>query len=130
MAKTKILLIESEKEIRKSIINFLSKTGDYRFFEASDGEDGITMFNFHRPNIVIIDLRVSGVRGEEVIRIIKRPLHNETNMICFSSNSELEEVAKAAGCDVFLKKPFHLLQLQEAVEKLLKKNCIKTLTCR
>lgn len=124
----KILVIDGEREQRKAIIRFLSKTGDYEFLEADNDKTGIRTFVIHHPDIVIVDLHLSGARGEEMARFIKRDPKTKTKVICLSGDPNLERVVKAAGCDVFLKKPFHLLQLQEEMGKLLKKNYIKTLT--
>ena len=120
MAKIKILVIDDEKDQRKAIIRFLSKGRDYEFFEAADDKAGIRTFVIHRPDIVIVDLHLSEARGEELARFIKRDSQAKTKVICLSGNPDLEMVARAAGCDIFLKKPFHLLTLQEAVELLLK----------
>ena len=125
----KILVIDDEDEIRKITVKFLKKNGGYEIFQAANGREGINMFESHHPDIVVTDLKMPGMRGEEVVRHIRKS-NAKTKVIAVSGEPYLEPVVKAAGCDVFLKKPFHLLQLQEAVEKLLKKNCIKTLTCR
>lgn len=97
----------------------MSKTGEYQFWEAADDKAGIRTFVIHRPDIVIIDLHLSGARGEDVTRFMKRDPKTKTKVICLSGEPQLEKVAKAAGCDEFLVKPFHLLKLQEVVERLL-----------
>jgi len=125
----KILVIDDEDQIRKITVKFLEKNGGYEVFQAANGREGINMFESHHPDVVITDLNMPGMRGEEVVRYIRNKT-TKTKVIAVSGEPYLEPVVKAAGCDVFLKKPFHLLQLQEAVEKLLKKNCIKILTCR
>ena len=127
MKKPKILVIENDEELRQPIVEFLGKNGSYEIFQAANGREGIKMFESHHPDIVIVDLHLSGARGEEIARFIKSDPKTETKVICLNGDPNLEKVATAAGCDIFLTKPFHLLQLQEAVEKLLKKNCIKVL---
>jgi len=121
MAKAKILVIDDEDEMRKITVKFLEKNGNYEIFQAANGREGIKMFESHHPDIVITDLNMPGIRGEEVVRHIRNKT-TKTKVIAVSGEPYLETVVKAAGCDVFLKKPFHLLKLQEAVEKLLKKN--------
>jgi len=129
LKKPKILVIDDEDQIRKITVKFLEKNGGYEIFQAANGTEGIKMFESHHPDIVITDLNMPGIRGEEVVRYIKKS-KTKTKVIAVSGEPYLEPVVKAAGCDIFLTKPFHLLQLQETVERLLKRNCIKTLTCR
>jgi len=131
-AMKKILVIDDYLNTREVMVDFLSKTGDYKFFQASDGKEGIKMFDSWCPDIVIIDLGIGGIRGEEIVRLIKKNPQNKTKVIVLGSRDDLdrEPMAKAAGCDIFLKKPFHLLKLQEAVGRLFKNNCREIFTCR
>lgn len=124
MKKNKILVIDDNEMFRLMVITFLRKIGDYQLLEARDGKEGLEVFRKENPQLIITDLklskRLSKMPGEEVIRIIKRAWP-KMKIIAMSGDHEREGVAKAAGCDEFLKKPFELLQFKEAVELLLKK---------
>ncbi len=127
MAKAKILVIDDYMDTRKVMVNFLTENGDYKLLEASDGGEGAKIFHSWHPDIVIVDLGIAVIRGEELVRLIKDS-HSKTKVIVLGGNYDLdrEPVVMAAGCDIFLKKPFHLLILQKEVEKLLR----VCLTCR
>jgi CheY-like chemotaxis protein len=118
--KVKILVIDDEDEIRKITVKFLEKNGSYELFQSANGREGIKMFESHHPDIVITVLNMPGMRGEEVARYIKKNPETKTKVIGIGTEADLQQVAKAAGCDRLIKTSFHLLKLQEMVEDILK----------
>ena len=115
----KVLVVDDEASVRQVVVIALKKWG-YQVFEAEDGVDGIKMIERCKPDIVITDLTMPGMRGEEVINFVKtKPKMQDIKIIAFSGEYELETVARAAGCDDFIQKPFDIFLLKEKVARLL-----------
>ena len=124
MKTSKILLIDDEQWVRETIAMFLEFYGYSNIVQASDGQEGIRMIWQHKPDLVITDLTMPGIRGEEVIRWIScehKPAHPEIRVVALSADPEgtAEPAVRAAGADAFLSKPFQNDELKEAVEGLL-----------
>jgi len=122
--KTKlILVIDDESAVRSIIVAVLRRCGWTNVLEAANGREGIEMIKEHNPDLVITDLTMPGMRGEEVLRWISRehkPAFPAIKTIALSGDGlQVESVVKAAGCDVFLDKPFQIDQLKMAVDALL-----------
>jgi CheY-like chemotaxis protein len=120
----KILVVDDSESFRFVLVDYLKgtvckETGNCEILEASDGREGLAIFRKENPQLVITDLGLPRIRGEEVIRAIKKD-KPETKIIAMSGKHDLQSVAKAAGCDEFFGKPFDLPQFKKAVEKLLK----------
>jgi DNA-binding response OmpR family regulator len=114
LGNKKILLIEEDYPTRKTITNFLKENCGYEVIQAADDIGGIKAFVTDFPDLVIMDID-AGMKDGQVIKFVKR---NQKKVIAISGKRELEALVKNAGCDGFLTKPFHLLLLQNLVEKV------------
>jgi CheY-like chemotaxis protein len=86
---------------------------------------GIEKIRGNNPDLVITDLNMPGMRGEEVLRWIARehrPTHPSIKAIAMSGDDlpATESAARAAGADEFLSKPSGLGNLAAAIENLLR----------
>ena len=114
----KVLVVDDEKEIRTMVAILLRKWG-HQVLEAEDGMEGFKASEEHNPDLVITDLIMPKMRGEELIRQLKKT--RRIKIIVISGIDKLEPVARAAGCDDFIQKPFDIFLLKEKVARLLAK---------
>ncbi len=66
-----ILAIDDEEPIRRSIRVFFEDSG-FDVIEAENGRKGIDIFQARRPSVVLVDLRMPGISGVEVIDVLKK----------------------------------------------------------
>ena len=71
--KSRILVIDDEAEIRRSVRMILEYEG-YEVLEASSGPDGVTMAERESPDLVFLDVKMPGLDGFEACRRIKSSL--------------------------------------------------------
>lgn len=70
----------------------------------------------YQPNVILMDNWLPDIGGVKSIQLIKStPAFKDIPVIFFSANSHVEELAKEAGADYMLKKPFELKELQNAI---------------
>jgi len=67
----KILLVEDNAKIRRLVRHALSAT-DYSIFEVEDGADCLDAYRQHRPDLVLMDIRMPRVDGLSATRLLKR----------------------------------------------------------
>ena len=65
--KSRILIIDDEAEIRKSLRMILEYEG-YDVLEASSGADGLAMAERETPDLVFLDVKMPGMDGLEVLQ--------------------------------------------------------------
>ena len=116
----KILVIDDEKSIRFSLKTSLSKQG-YQVYDAETGEEGLKLFKKHEPEIAIVDIKLPGIDGIEVLRRIKSSNRNcIVIMITYLSEIRLAVKAMKIGAYDYYTKPFTLKEINASVSNACK----------
>lgn len=117
--KRKILVIDDNPHILEAIQFALDTEGfKVKTLERSEGvEQEIQRFH---PDLLLLDLLLSGRNGEEITRLLKK--NSQTKklpIIIISAHPTAQRIAHAAGADGFIAKPFNVNELLEHIESLL-----------
>jgi two-component system, NtrC family, nitrogen regulation response regulator NtrX len=103
--KSRILVIDDEAEIRRSVRMILEYEG-YEVIEASSGPDGVTLVERESPDLVFLDIKMPGMDGLDALQRIKAS--KETLPVVIISGhgtvSTAVEATKAGAFD-FIEKP-------------------------
>jgi len=70
-SKKTVLVVDDEIKIAEAVIAYLENSG-YKTIVAYDGEKALSMFENMNPDLVILDLMLPKISGEEVCREIRR----------------------------------------------------------
>lgn len=105
MQNKTILVIDDEMGIRRSLRMILEYSG-YAVEEAADGESGLFAARKHRPDCVLLDIKMPGMDGLEVLEILMQDYPN-LPVIILSGHGTIETAVKATriGAYDFLEKP-------------------------
>lgn len=120
MAK-KILVVDDEPDLLKVMTFRLKKLG-FGIIEATDGQKAIDLIREHRPDLILLDLRLPIIDGWEVCRRIKADEQLEHIPIIFltaSASAVNLKKAKELKAEDFIVKPFEPEELLEKVKKLI-----------
>lgn len=120
--KQTILVIEDDQMIRNLIKVYLEKDG-YEVIEAADGQEGKVAFLTHHPCLIILDLMLPKLSGEEFCKWVKTQKANEVSIIMLSAKTKIEEKINGLkiGADDYLTKPFVPDELLAHVEAVLRR---------
>jgi excisionase family DNA binding protein len=116
---TRILIVDDEQDIVEVLEKILEDEAKYEVEVAKGGfAAGVTAEKF-RPHVILLDLHLSDIDGKEVAKQVKSNPDLQLTKVIALSGKLTEEEAKgvvAQGFDGFLKKPFHVKQVIEAIE--------------
>ena len=120
--KQTIMVVEDDKMIRNLICLYLKKSG-YEVVEAGDGEEAKMIFLAHRPCLIILDLMLPKVSGEEFYTWIREQKHNEVAVIMLSAKVRIDDRISGLklGADAYMTKPFDPNELIAQVEAVLRR---------
>ena len=104
----RILVVEDHEENRR-IVRDLLTSASYEIVEAVTGEEGVTLAESERPDLILMDIQLPGLDGYEATRRIKaNPALRQIPIIAVTSYALSGDDVKAlaAGCDAYVTKPF------------------------
>jgi DNA-binding NarL/FixJ family response regulator len=118
--KIRILLVDDHIVMRMGLVTATSGEPDMDVVaEADNGLDAVKAYRMHRPDVIVLDLRMPGQNGLETIRQL-RDEFGDVRVLVFSNYASGEEVYQAfkAGASGFVVKEMALERLLEAIRKV------------
>ncbi|MDQ5978356.1 MAG: hypothetical protein QG602_1330 [Verrucomicrobiota bacterium] len=118
--KIRLLVADDHMVMRMGLVFAASAQPDLEVVaEVDSGEETIVAYRKHRPDVVILDLRMRGMGGLEAIRALKAEFHT-VRIVVFSNYARGEEVYQAmrAGAAGFVVKNMNLTQLVDAIRRV------------
>ncbi|MDL1939763.1 sigma-54-dependent Fis family transcriptional regulator [Candidatus Jettenia sp. AMX1] len=121
----RVLIIDDEVDLCDMISRILSKSG-YITYMASDGNTGMEIFNKEFPSVVILDLRMPGMHGIEILRQI-RSINNEIPVIIITAYGEIRSAVEAIkiGAYDYITKPFDNEELELTVKRAIEERSMR-----
>jgi two-component system cell cycle response regulator DivK len=116
----RILYVEDNDDNVYMLKNRLTRAG-FTVIIATDGAQGVAMAASAQPDLILMDLTLPNIDGEEATRRIKAdPATRSIPVIALTANAmpEDREKALAAGCDDFDTKPVELPRLLDKIRAL------------
>jgi CheY-like chemotaxis protein len=116
----RILHVEDNDDNIYMLKNRLTRAG-FTVIIATDGAQGVAMAASEQPDLILMDLTLPNIDGEEATRQIKAdPATRSIPVIALTANAmpEDREKALAAGCDDFDTKPVELPRLLGKIRAL------------
>lgn len=110
MPKFSVLIIEDEKNIQH-FMNKILKRQDYRVLCADTGREGLELIRSQCPDIILLDLGLPDMEGDEIIRSVRT--WSSIPIIVISARSAEDEKVRALdlGADDYITKPFGTSEL-------------------
>jgi excisionase family DNA binding protein len=116
---TRVLIVDDEQDIVEVLEKILEDEAKYEVEVARGGfEAGVTAEKF-RPHVMLLDMHLADLDGRTVARHVKANSDLQLTKVIAMSGKMTDEEAKgllASGFDGFLRKPFHVRQVIEAIE--------------
>ncbi len=118
---SKILVVDDIESNRELIRGYFEKTNHFLIF-ADNGEDAINLTKLHHPHLILLDLRMPGMDGKEVLKYLKQDQNTQSiPVVILTASSQKEEQFELEKiCQGFLRKPVSRQQLFTELKKHLK----------
>lgn len=124
MEKIKILLADSSTFTRILLANALETLGFEVVAIAKDGREALDKYAQHSPDIALIDLKLDGIGGIDVVRALTKDNPSAVVALLMPENMDDPDViveAVRAGAKSYIKKPTSGEEMKERLNKLLRR---------
>ncbi|MDB5264219.1 MAG: DNA-binding response regulator [Adhaeribacter sp.] len=118
----KILIIEDEPSLGKSMVDFLKKESFVceLAFDFATAQEKINLYQY---DCIVLDLSLPDGNGLELLRELKTNPHKSEGVVIISAKNSLDD--KIAGLDLgaddYLTKPFHLSELNSRIKSVIRR---------
>lgn len=120
MKMQKILVIEDEEHVLEVVKAYLKKDG-YETYTAVNGKEGLALFQKKTPNLVVLDLMLPDVSGEDICQQIRKQSNVPILMLTAKSAVEDRIAGLGMGADDYLIKPFSPKELVMRIKAVLRR---------
>ena len=119
MADRRLLIVEDDVVIRTFLSDVLKRDG-YRVFEVGDGSEAVAQIDRHQFDLVVTDIVMPGVTGNEVVRAAKLSDANMPVIVITGLPSIRNSVRLAQlGATDYISKPFDITVMRNTIKKVL-----------
>ena len=108
-----IYSVEDDHEI-SNLIRIALEKSDFEVRCFDDGESFLKTFEIKKPNLILLDLMLPGIQGDEILKIIRKDIGNDKiPIVILSAKSLLEDRITGLnnGADDYIVKPFNIKEL-------------------
>lgn len=116
MPKKKVMVADDDPAI-VDVMKILLESNDYDVLITQNPLE-IDELVLQNPDIILLDIWMSGVSGNEVCKRIKaNAFSKDIPVIMFSANRDTKEISMQCGADGFIAKPFEIEEVLKIIEK-------------
>jgi two-component system KDP operon response regulator KdpE len=122
--KNTILIVDDEEQIRK-MLNIFLEAANFKVIDSDHGKQAIRMAGSVKPDLIILDLGLPDIDGQEVVTTIRQ--WSQVPIIVLTVRSDDSDVAAAlnAGADDYVTKPFGAEVLLARINANLRKIAVR-----
>lgn len=116
-----VLHIEDNASNRKLVELVVSRRPSLELVEALDGETGLELARSLRPDLILLDLRLPGISGEDVLAQLRGdPVTADLRVVVISAEARPGETSRVieAGAERYLVKPVDVEELLAVLESV------------
>lgn len=120
MRAERILVVDDEDRIRSTVVSYFRQEG-YHVDEASTGEEAVARARDRGPDLVVLDVRLPGIDGFEVLQQLRRTSDVYVIMLTARTDETDRLIGLEGGADDYVTKPFSPRELVARVRTVLRR---------
>ena len=125
-----ILIVDDNEDNRYTLQLLLEADGHERIANASGGNDAVAMIGTKKFSLILLDMMMPDLNGDDVLRIIKgNPDTRDAPVVMISADTDIEKVSKCIelGAEDYLSKPFNPSILRARINAALRRGSLRAL---
>jgi DNA-binding NtrC family response regulator len=121
MKEIKILLVDDEEYFVKNLSKYINKMRNLGADFALNGEEALKLVEIEVPDVMVLDLKMPGITGVEVLRWVKKVYSDVQVIILTGYGSEKDKMdSLRLGAFEYLEKPININELLQSIQRAYK----------
>ncbi len=120
----KIVIVDDETDFCSSMKESLELTGDFEVETCSDGQAAVPLIQRFQPNLILLDIRMPGLTGDEIAEQLKKQEATRNIPVVFLTalvtDEEMEERGNVIGGHYFVAKPVRSEELLRLIQSIVR----------
>ncbi len=119
-------MIDDDENVRDTIAVMLEQEG-FRIYQAADGQSGLDSALKHKPDLILVDLRLPGLPGVEICKRLRAAQMKSAIIVLSALGDEVDKVLLLEiGADDYVTKPFGRRELLARIRAVLRRTLPET----
>jgi CheY-like chemotaxis protein len=120
----RVLIVDDEEDFCQLVKKNLESSGEFKVFFAHNGQDGVTLAQVEKPDIILLDVMMPDISGAEVANVLKKNDKTKNIPVVFLTaiikKEELgQETMKQIGENRYIAKPVKTQALIECIKSVM-----------
>jgi len=120
MPVKRVLVVDDEVSLINMLRDYLPRIMKIELFVAATGEEALQVLEIKKPDVVLLDMQLPGIKGPEILGIIRDKYPKTKVLVVTSYDKEVKEEVSKLGVDGFFPKPLVLNDVVARIEEVFK----------
>lgn len=116
----KVLVVDDDQSLIGLLKDYLPKVIKHELYVALTGEEALKILEEKRPDVLLLDMQLPGIKGPQVLRIIREKYPRTKVLVITAYDKQVKEIVAKLGVDGFFPKPLVLNEVIDRLELVLK----------
>lgn len=115
-----LILVIDDSALARRMLRTILESGGHQVMDVADGLEGVERYLLERPDLVLLDMIMSGMSGFEVLDMLRK-VDPQVRVVVATADiqTSTQEMVREAGGSGFIQKPFKAAEVLSAVERVL-----------
>ncbi len=113
------LVVDDDVSLINMLRDYLPQVMELELYVATTGEEALKVLEAKELDVVLLDMQLPGIKGPEILRIIRDKYPKTKVLVITSFDDEVKEEVSGLGVDGFFPKPFVLNEITSRMEEVL-----------
>ncbi|MDP8298040.1 MAG: response regulator [Candidatus Orphnella occulta] len=118
LSQKKVLVVDDDVSLINALQECLPEVSKHILLFALTGEEALKVIEEERPDVILLDMQLPGIKGPKVLEIIREKYPKTKVLVITTYDSEVKNITAELGVDGFFPKPINFVEIVNRIEEV------------